>query len=82
MMTTQKAVAMRVSKLLIKNNNMTQYALSVKSGISKQGIANIINEKYNTIKLDTIVKLADGFGMTLQEFLNDEMFNRSNLDVK
>lgn len=80
MMTTQKAVAMRISKLLIEKK-MTQYALSLKSGISKQGIANIINEKYNTIKLDTIIKLADGFDMTLQEFVNDKVFNRSNLNI-
>ena len=81
MMKTQKAVAMRISKLLI-DRNMSQYSLSVKSGISKQGIANIINEKYNTIKLDTIIKIADGFDMTLQEFLSDEVFVRSNLNVK
>ncbi len=78
---TQTAVAMRISKLLIEKN-MTQYALSVKSGISKQGIANIINETYSTIKLDTVIKLADGFDMTLQEFLNDEIFDRANLDIK
>lgn len=81
MMTTQKAVAMRISKLLLEND-MTQYSLSIKSGISKQGIANIINEKYNTIKLDTIIKLADGFDMTLQEFFNDKVFNRAKLDIK
>lgn len=80
MMTTQKAVAMRLSKLLIKKQ-MTQYSLSIQSGISKQGIANIMNEKYNTIKLDTIIKLADGFNMTLQEFFDDEIFKRTNLDV-
>lgn len=81
MMTTQKAVAMRLSKLLI-TNQMTQYTLSIQSGISKQGIANIMNEKYTTIKLDTIVKLADGFNMTLQEFFDDEIFKRANLDIK
>ena len=79
MMTTQKAVAMRISKLLIKLN-MSQYALSEKSGITKQGIANIINEKYKTVKLDTIIKIADGFNITLQEFFNDEIFNRANFN--
>lgn len=74
MKTIQKAVAMRISKLLIEHNNMTQYSLSLKSGISKQGIANIINEKYKTIKLETIVKIADCFNMTIQEFFNDEIF--------
>lgn len=79
MMTTQKAVAMRISKLLIKFN-MSQYALSERSGITKQGIANIINEKYRTVKLDTIIKIADGFNITLQEFFDDKIFNRSNFN--
>lgn len=80
-MKTQKAVAIRMSNLLIKNN-MTQYALSNKSGLTKQAIANIINEKYTTIKLDTVIKIADGFGMSLAEFIDDEIFDRNNLDVE
>lgn len=80
-MKTQKAVALKMSSLLLKNN-MSQYALSIKSGLSKQAIANIINEKYLTIKFDTIIKIADGFNMTVQQFLNDDIFNRANLDVE
>ena len=75
-----KAVAMRVSNLLIKNK-MSQYALSKKSGLTKQAIANIINEKYDSLKFDTVIKLADGFDMTFQEFCNDNIFDRDNLDV-
>lgn len=79
-MKLQKAVALRMSNLLIKRN-MTQYALSIKSGLTKQAIANIINEKYNSIKFDTVIKIADGFGMTVLEFLDDDVFNRNNLDI-
>lgn len=79
-MKTQTAVAMRVSQLLIKND-MTQYALSAKSGLSKQAIANIINEKYTTVKFDTIIKLADGFGMDWREFTSDKLFDRVNLNI-
>jgi len=66
--------------LLIKNN-MSQYTLSKKSGLTKQAIANIINEKYDSIKFDTVIKIADGFGMTLLEFIDDDIFSRDNLDV-
>lgn len=76
-----KAVAMRTSSLLIKNK-MSQYSLSKKSGLTKQAIANIINEKYDSIKLDTVIKIADGFNMTFQEFFNDDIFTRENLDVE
>lgn len=79
-MKTQRAVAMRVTKLLLKNK-MSVYMLAQKSGLTKQAIANIINEKYETVKFDTLIKLADGFGMTVIEFLNDPIFARENLDI-
>lgn len=80
-MNLQKAVAMRICKLLIAKN-MTQYALSVKSGLTKQAISNIINEKYESIKFDTIYKLADGFGISINEFIDDECLQREKLDLK
>ena len=79
-MKLQKAVALRMSNLLIKKG-MSQYALSLKSGLTKQAIANIMNEKYNSIKFDTVIKIADGFNMSVQEFLNDDVFKRVNLDI-
>ncbi len=80
-MNVQKAVAMKVSQLLVKNN-MTQYELSIKSGLTKQAISNILNEKYTTVKFDTIVKLADGFEMDWREFTEDKLFDRGNLDIE
>ena len=79
-MNLQKAVAIRIVKLLNKNN-MSQYSLSIKSGLTKQAISNIINEKYSSVKFDTVIKIADGFNMTLQEFVNDDVFNRENLNL-
>lgn len=79
-MNLQKAVAIRIVKLLNKNN-MSQYSLSIKSGLTKQAISNIINEKYESIKFDTIYKLADGFGITINEFINDECLVRDKIDL-
>lgn len=79
-MKTQRAVAIRVTKLLLKNK-MSVYMLAQKSGLTKQAISNIINEKYETVKFDTLIKLADGFNMSVIEFLSDPIFARDNLDV-
>ena len=80
-MKLQKAVALRMSNLLIKNK-MSQYALSKRSGLTKQAIANIINEKYDSLKFDTVFKIADGFDMTINEFIDDDVFKRENLDIE
>ena len=79
-MTTQRAVALRISNLLVKNN-MTQYALCKKIAMPEETLRSIINERYKTVKLDTIILICDGFGMTIQEFFSDNLFKRENLDV-
>ena len=78
-MTTQKAVALRISNLLIKNN-MTQYALCKKIAMSEETLRSIINERYKTVKLDTIIQICDGFNMSIQEFFDDDLFKLKNLD--
>lgn len=79
-MNLQKAVALRMSKLLLERN-MSQYSVSLKSGLTKQAISNIMNEKYSSLKFETVIKIADAFDMSVQEFLNDPIFVRENLDV-
>lgn len=79
-MKTQRAFAIRISNLLLEKN-MTQYQLSKKMLTSQSTIKNILDESYNDIKFNTIVKIADAFDMTVQEFLNDKIFDRTNLDV-
>ncbi len=79
-MTTQKAVALRISNLLVKNN-MSQYVLCKKIAMPEETLRSIINERYKTVKLDTIIQVCDGFNISIQEFFDDPLFKRENLDV-
>lgn len=80
-MKTQKAVALRISNLLVKNK-LTQYALCKKIAMPEETLRSIINERYKTVKLDTIIQISDGFDMTFQEFFDDDLFKRDNLEVE
>ena len=80
-MKIQRAVALRVSNLLI-TNNMSQYSLAKKMCTDQSTIKHIIHEEYKSIRFDTLVKIADAFNLTIQEFLNDDLFNRDNLDIE
>ena len=79
-MKIQRAVALRISELLIKNK-MSQYELSKRMLTDRSTIKHIIHEEYNSIKFETLLKIADAFDMSIQEFLNDELFKRENLDI-
>ena len=75
-----KAVGLRISNLLVKNN-MTLYRLEQKSGILHGTMMCIMNERNKNITLKTIMQLAQGFDMTLIEFLDDKLFTTENIDI-
>ena len=72
-MKLQKAVALKITNLLIQNN-LSRYALCKKIIMPEQTLKNIIDERNSDIKLNTIAKIADGFGLTLEQFFSDEVF--------
>ena len=79
-MKLQRAVALRVSNLLIKHN-MSRYALCKKVVMPEQTLKNIIDERNKDIQLSTIAKIADGFDMSIEEFFRDSLFDKNELDI-
>lgn len=80
-MTVNKAVAMRITKLLAEKG-MTQYRLEQNSGILHGSMACIMNERNKTVTLSTVIMIARGFDMTLAEFLDDDLFRSDDLEVE
>lgn len=80
-MTVNDAVAMRISKLLQKNN-MSQYRLEQNSGIQYGSMQCIMNGRNKTVTLSTVIMLAKGFDMSLTEFLNDDIFSSTDLELE
>lgn len=79
-MTLNKAFAMRISALLIKNN-LSKYQLEKETGLTHSAMRYIFNEVNKEVKFSTIVKVSEFFGMTLSEFFDDEIFKFENLEV-
>ena len=80
-MTVNDAVALRISKLLIEKN-MSQYRLEQESGIHHGSMQCIMNGRNKTVTLSTVIMIARGFGMSLAEFLDDEIFRSEDLDIE
>ncbi len=76
-----KAVGLRISNLLTEKQ-MTLYKLEQNSGILHGTMMCIINERNKNITLKTIIQIAQGFNMTLIEFLDDKLFSTENLDIE
>lgn len=80
-MTLSEAVAKRISKLLIEKQ-MTQYRLEIKSGVLHGTMNHIIAGRTKNIMLGTVAMIARGFDMTLQEFLDDDIFKAEDLEIE
>ena len=79
-MTVNDAVAMRTLKLM-QSKGMTQYRLEQDSGIFHGAMDRILQSKNKTVSFTTIFRLARGFNMTLEEFIDDDIFRRDDLKL-
>lgn len=80
-MTVNEAVAKRISNLL-KKQGISQYRLEQLSHIQHGSMQCIMNGRNKTVTLSTVIMIARGFNMTVDEFLNDELFDSEYLEVE
>ncbi len=73
------AVSLRLAEL-IRQNDMTQYQLYMRSGVPKSTICNIINCSYDSVKLRVVHELCQGLGISLSDFFNSPLFNEDSLE--
>ena len=79
-MDISQAVAMRIKELL-KEKRMSQYKLEHLACLSHETVKSIMKGKAKGVNLKTIIAIADGFGMTVSEFLNSDLFLYDNLNI-
>ena len=77
-MSISQAVAKRITELL-KEKNISQYRLKHNACLSHETIKSIMKGKAKGVNLKTIIAIADGFGMSVSQFLNCDLFNYDNL---
>ena len=78
-MKLNQAISGRLTELL-KEKQMTQYQLFIKSGVTKSTIGNVINSSYDSVKLRVIHEMCQGLGISISEFFDSPLFQEGNLD--
>ena len=78
--TINQAISMRIRELLAERK-MSQYRIEQKSGISHSQMGFILKNRNNSVNFKTVFMLANGFGMTILEFLDSPHFDINTLDI-
>lgn len=78
-MKLNQAVSQRLQQLLTQRN-MTPYQLSMRSGVPKSTIGNIVNCQYDSMKLRILHELCQGSQIDLTTFFDSALFEEDNLE--
>jgi len=77
-MQLNSAISKRI-KELCKEQGLTQYALSQKSGVPQSTLSTIINCTFPSMKMRIIYEICEGFEITLKDFFDSPLFYRENI---
>jgi len=79
-MTVCEAVKLRINDLL-EEKKMTLYRLTIDAGLLHGTMMGIMQLRNKSVNLSIIIQIADGFKMTVGEFLSAPMFTRKNFEL-
>ena len=67
-------------KFYLKEKNMNIWKLCKMSGVPCSTISTFMSGKTELIKIDTMLHICEGFGITLGEFFTNSMFDTAEQD--
>ena len=77
-MTLTEAISIRINELM-EERKLTQYRLSMLSGVSQSTIGDIRWQRNKSVNLRIIYEIAQGFKMDLIQFFNSSLFKGDNI---
>ena len=80
-MTLNRAIALRISNLMVKKKIPSQYQVCKNAGLTESTLRAIINEEHKSANILTLFRVCEGLGITIQEFFDDDLFRLTNLDL-
>ena len=78
-MTICEATSKRIEQLC-RQKRLTGYSLTFQAGMPPSTFKSIMNGKSKNPGICNIKKIADGFGMTIREFFDSDIFNDLDQD--
>ncbi len=80
-MKLSKAVSQKILKIC-KEKNISINKLAAICCVTQSTVQSLIQEKSESPKLATIIKICEGLGITLEEFFDDTLFANLERDDK
>lgn len=73
-----EAISLRIKELCAQKG-LTQYALSMKSGVPQSTLSTIMSCTFPSMKMRIVYEICEGLEIGLAEFFDSPLFARENL---
>lgn len=80
-MNAKKAVSERIIELC-REHDIAVNALANQAGVPPSTIYSMLNEKSQNPGVVSLQKICDGFGITLRDFFNSDIFDSIEQEIK
>lgn len=80
-MKLNEAISSRIRELL-SQKNMSQYKLEQLSGLTHNTMLCIVNNRYESCNLKTLIKIIHALDITPKEFFDNEYFNMDLIEIE
>ena len=79
-MTMTEAIAYKIIKFC-NNENISINEFSLRCGLTRSTVNNIVNHQSKNIKIKTIIYLCHGMNISIQEFYQDNIFDKISITL-
>lgn len=76
-----EAVRLRIEELC-QQQDLTVNKLSNISGVTQSTVNNIVSGRNRSATISTIKKLCDGFGITIEQFFQSDLFRNLEQEIE
>lgn len=77
-MKLNEAIAARIRELC-NEKGLTQYGLSMKSGVPQSTLSTIMSCAFPSMKIRIIYEICEGLEMNIKDFFDSPLFDRENI---
>ena len=81
-MLLNEAIKIRIDNLMKEKNIKSNYELSYNSAQNPSILNDFFRGRIAYPRIDTLYAICEGFNISLEEFFNDPLFDRENIEIE
>lgn len=81
-MLLNEAIKLRIKNLMNEKQKSSKYEVSCDAGLNPSLLNDFFRNRITYPRIDTLYLICEGLDISLEDFFNDPLFERENIEIK